>query len=294
MSIEHFIREMEKGLRSPAYFLYADDPYVLKEASMAAARKVPGHERDFSFHVFDLGGVEETPPLEQIVDVLNTAPFIGEKRMVVIENVQGLPKKGMKPLENYIENPSSSTVLVLLHKGAPKAQFREVMKKVKAISLDIRPQDLSLWVREKARQKGVEMTDEAVEYLLGMAGPDVGIISAELEKFSLIGKSRVEARDIMGIVRGGIDCDVFDLVDALRKGDADMVFRVARSLQETQEPYGLLGAINWHYSRMYAKDTARTAHYDRVFELLNEADLRIKTSGGTFPLEYLLVRLLRA
>lgn len=293
MSIKHFIRETEKGLRSPAYFLYADDPYVLKEASRAAAKEVPEDERDFSFHVFDLDGVEETPSLEQIVDVLNTVPFMGEKRMVVIENLQELPKKGMEPLENYIENPSPSAVLILLHKGAPKAQFRDVMKKVKAMSLDIRPQDLSLWVREKALQKGLEMTDEAVEYLLGAAGPDVGIISAELEKFSLIGKSRVEARDIRGIVRGSIDCDVFDLVDALGKRDADMVFRVARSLQETHEPYGLLGAINWHYNRMYARDTARAAHYDRVFELLNEADLRIKTSGGTYPLEYLLVRLLR-
>lgn len=293
MSITHLVQEIEKGLKSPVYFFYAEDPYLLKEASIMGARSVPEGERDFSLTIFDLDGIDETPPFKQMLDVVNTMPFMAGQRVVIIENIQELARKEIAPLERYLSDPSPYSVLMLFHKGSPKAHFRELMKKVKTIALDIKPQELSLWIREKARRRGLEVTNDAIEYLVGTVGPDAGLISSELEKFTLIGKSRIDAGDIMGIVRGSGDYDAFDLVNALRDRDAERVFRVARNLQETQESYGLLGAINWHYSRMSSKDRGKAAYYYRVFELLNEADIRIKSSGGMFPLEYLLVKLLQ-
>lgn len=275
------------------YFLYADDLYLLKEASRRSAEIIPEPERDFSFSSFDLNDIDETPPVEQIMDVLNTIPFSGKRRCVVIENIQEIAKKDVKPLQDYLSNPSPYSVLILLHRGGPKSQLSELMKKARTIPLDIRQQDLPAWIREKARQKGLEITNDAIEYLLGILGPDAGLITSELEKFSFIGKSRIDTRDIIGLVRGSSDYDVFDLVNAIKDKDAERAFRVARILQETQESYGLLGAINWHYSRMSSRDKGRAHYYRRVFELLNEADIRIKTSGGTFPLEYLLIRLLQ-
>jgi DNA polymerase-3 subunit delta len=294
MSIKHFILETSKGLTSPAYFLYAEDAYLLKEAGLMAGELVPQTERDFSFDMFDMDGIDEIPPCEQILDVVNTIPFMGKRRVVVLENVQALTKKEMPPLVSYVENPSPYSLLILLHKGNPKAHWKELMGKVKAIPLDIRPQEIPLWVREKARQKGLDITHDAIDYLIGVLGPDVGLLSSELEKLALIGKGHIDIQDIKNIVKGNGDYDVFDLVNALRDKDTDRVFRVARVLQATQESYGLLGAINWHYTRMATREQERKAYYSRVFQLLNEADIRIKTSGGTFPLEYLLVRLLRA
>ena len=291
--MKHFITEVEKGLKSPVYFLTADDPFLLKEASMMAVGTIPSGERAFSATVFDLESIDESLSLEQILDVANTIPFMAGKRIVVIENVQGLAKKDLASLDTYISNPSPSTVLILLHRGNPKALWKEPIKRTKSILLDIRQQDLPLWIKEKARQKGLDITRNAIEYLIGMVGPDAGLLSSELEKFTLIGKSTIDTGDIAPLVRGGSDYDVFDLVNALRDKDAERAFVVAKNLQETQEPYGLLGAINWHYSRMALGDKGRTSSFDRVFQLLNEADIRIKTTGGTFPLEYLLIRLLR-
>lgn len=293
MSIKHFISEIEKGLEAPAYFLYADDQYLLKEAAVMSAGKVPETERAFSLDVFDLNGIDEIPPFEQIVDVLNTPAFMGKRRLVIIEAAQELAKKNLGSLEKYISNPSPYAVLVLLHLGSPKALFKDLMKQVKAISLDIRPNELPIWIRDRARRKGFTIADDAVEYLLEIVGPDSGLISSELEKFTLIGKTHVDVGDIMGIVGGGADYGAFDLVNALRDKDRERAFMISKALQETQESYGLLGAINWHYSRMYARDRGRAAYYNKVFELLNDADIRIKTSGGAFPLEYLVIRLLR-
>lgn len=293
MSIKHFISEIEKGLKSPVYFLHADDPYLLKEASLMAAGVVPEGERDFSVNLFDLDGIDEVPPFEQILDEVNTMPFMGSRKMVIIENFQELGKKDVERLERYVLNPSPYSVLFLLHEGRPKAQFRGLMNQIRVIPLDVRAQELPMWVKEKALRKGFEIKPEAVEYLLGVVGPDMGMLVSEMEKLTLMGKKRIDVADVMDVVRGSNDYDVFDLVNALKARDAEKVFKVARTLQQTQESYGLLGAINWHYSRMSSGDKGRTAYFDKVFELLNEADVRIKTSGGTFPLEYLLIRLLR-
>lgn len=292
MSIKHLINEIEKGLKLPALFLYAGDQYLLKEASRMIAGTIPEEERAFSLDVFDLDGVDETPAIPQILDILNTVSFMGRQRLVLIENVQKLGKKDLEPLENYFSNPSPSTVLILSHLGAPKAIFKDFIKMVKSISLDMRPEEFTFWIKEKARQNGLELTRDAMEFMLGIVGPDAGIISSEVEKLALIGKTRIDARDIAGIVTGCSEYGVFDLVNALRDRDRERVFMISRTLQETQESYGLLGAINWHYSRISARDPKRGVYYSKVFELLNEADIRIKTSGGTFPLEYLLIRLL--
>ena len=293
MSIKHFILEIDKGLTSPAYLLFAEDAYLLKEAGLMAREVVPPGERAFSFDIFDIDGIDEIPPFEQILDVVNTLPFMGKRRVVVLENVQELAKKEIPALVSYLENPSPYSLLMLLHRGNPKAHWKELMKRVKAIPLDIRPQEIPLWIREKVRQKGLDITHDAIEYLIGVLGPDVGLLSSEVEKLALIGKNHIDTQDIKSSVRGSGDYDVFDLVNALKNKDTDTVFRVARVLQATQESYGLLGAINWHYSRMATREHGRKAYYSRVFELLNEADIRIKTSGGTFPLEYLLIRLLQ-
>ena len=294
MGIKHFILEIDKGLTSTAYFLSAEDAYLLKEAGLMASELVPRAERDFSYDIFDMDGIDDIPPFEQILDVVNTIPIMGNRRVIVLENVQELAKKEMPALVSYIENPSPHSLLILLHRGNPKAYWKEVINKVKAISLDIRPQEIPLWIRERARQRGLVITHDAIEYLISVLGPDVGLLSSEVEKLALIGKAHIGTEDIRSIVRGSGDYDAFDLVNALRDKDTDKVFRVARVLQATQETYGLLGVINWHYSRMATKERGRKAHYCKVFELLNEADIRIKTSGGTFPLEYLLIRLIQA
>lgn len=295
MSIKHFILEVEKGLRSPVYLLYADGPFLLREASQILSATIPEAEKGFSFNSFDLEGLDEKVPLEHMLDAANTLPFMGGRRIVVIANIQELAKKDSAKLEAYIANPSPSSVLILLHSGALKSQFKDITKVVKAILLDVRQQDLPLWIRENARQKGLDLTSEAIEYLIGITGGEIGLISSELEKFTVLGNKNIGLGDIRGLINFNGDYDAFDLVNGLKERNAEKIFRVARVLLESQEPYTLIGAINWHYGQMASRDNGRdTAYYQRVFEILNDADIGIKTSGGSYPFEYLLIRLLRS
>lgn len=294
MSITHFFQEIKRDLPKPVYLLYAEDQFFLKEASLMAASTIHETERDFCFSRSDLSGIDGTPSFAHILDTVNMIPFMAKRSIAVIENVQEISKRDMALLEGYAANPSPFATLILLHRGGLKDRFKPFAAKVRSIPLDIRQKDLPLWMKEKARQKGIELTERAVDYLLGIIGPDAGLLSSEIEKFLLLGKERIDLEDIHDLVRGNSDYDVFDLIDALKAKNSEKVFRISRILQETREPYALLGALNWHYSKMASGSRDRKGmYYHKVFKLLNEADLRTKSSGGTYPLEDILVRLLQ-
>lgn len=286
MSIKKFYEELKGGLKAPAYLLQSDDVYLLKEALFAVKKTVPESDRDFLYHAFDMDS-PESPGLEQVVDVLYTVPLLGGRKVVALENAQKIPEKEIKKLASYISSPSPDSLLIILSSGALKKAHREALKGARPIPLEIKERDFPFWLRERAAQSGLSLTPQAVEYLMGTIGPDAGLLSSEVEKLTLSGKKRLDAEDIREIVKGAGGYDVFDLINALKAKRADEVFRVYRALSETQEPYSLLGAINWHYGRFPAKDGKK------VFGLLHEADFMIKSSGGSFPLEYLLVRLLQ-
>ena len=296
MSIKNFLQEIDKGLTSPVYLLYANNPYLLEEALSSVKKAIPEAGIDFNFNVFDMDSADDNPTPEQITGALNTVSFLGGRRYVIVKNLQKFPGKDFKKFQPYIADPSPDAALIMLHIGAMKKEMKENTKGIKTICLDIREQDLPLWIKDRARQKGITIKDDALEYLIGIVGADIGLLSSEVEKLASLGNETITIRDVREIVEGSRDYSVFDLTKALREKDAPKVFRVYRALSETSEPYALLGAINWQYSQMLmqTKDKdSRKNYFYRAFELLNDTDIRIKSSGGSYPMEYLLVRLLQ-
>jgi len=296
MSFQGFIDQVEKGLPSPVYLLYASDPFMHREAIVRIKRLVPEEERDFNFHVFDLSLFkEENLDFERIVEVVCTASFFGGRRVTVLTgNLQKIPKKDLHKLDEYISNPLPDSVFVMLHEGTLKKDLRERFKRLHLISLDVREGEIPSWIKQRAAMRGIEISREAVDYLICITGPDLGLLSSEIEKVSLLGHKRVDVHDLSDIIGGGRLHSTFDLVDALKERDVEQVFRIYENLKEVSDDYGLIGALNWHYGqRMLSEGRKNNSYLYKVFNLLHNADKDIKSSGRAFPMEYLLVKLLR-
>lgn len=297
MSLQLFFNEVEKGLPLPVYLLSASETFFHGEALELIKRLVPHSEKDFNLNIFDLLlSAEENFTLGQIVDVANTFPFFGKRRFVVLlVNLQKLSAGSLKRLDDYISNPAPGTVFVILHEGTLKKEMRERFRTVKIISLDIRESEIPHWIKQRAKMKSLELSDTVADYLLGLIGPDLGLLSAEIEKMSLLGKQRIDIDDVSSISAGEGSYSVFDLVDALKRKDIEKVFKIYKALKETTDEYSLIGALNWQYGRNLSSGSnlKEGDYFLKVFELLNEADKDIKSSGRTFPMEHLLIKLLR-
>lgn len=297
MSYRNFLSEIEKGLPAPVYLLYTTDSFFASEAVGAVKRLVPDAEKDFNFHVFDFfAPSDETLSVEKVVETLNTVSFFGSRRFtVLIANLQKLVKKDMERLESYAVNPSLQSVFVIIHLGSWKGAKKERFQGVKIIPLDMRDSEIPFWIKQRAAHHEVTISDEAVEYLMGTVGPDIGLLSAEIEKISLIGKKIIDVDDIADIITGERLYSVFDLTNALRAKDADRVFAVYKTLKETTEGFSLIGALNWQYTRLLSTGISpeENAYFLQIFRCLNRADIDIKSSGRSYPIEYLLFKLLR-
>lgn len=296
MSYRDFLSEIKRGLPSPFYLLVSSDPFLHTEAVSLMKELMPAEERDFNFHTYDLQSAGDgNVAFEQILDVLNTVPFFSARKFVVIENFQKLQKKDLEKLAFYLSDPSDTSVLVLLNAGTVKKSMKEKLKAAKQIMLDIRESELPYWLKTKANAKGFQLTRSAVEYLLGTIGPDLGMLSSELEKCLLIGKETVDKKDIVEITEGKRTYNAFALVDAIKSKDTERAFTIYRILRETDEPYSLLGALNWQYGQFMSTTTTsrEKEYYADVFHALHKADIHIKSSGSFYPLELLLVKLLR-
>jgi len=295
MSIKNFLQEIDQGLSSPAYLLYTGSEYLIEEALSAIKKIIPETEIEFNFNVFDLDSADSSPTAAEIINTLNTISFFGSRRYVVVRNLQKIAPREFKKIQTYVSNPSPNSVLLISYVGTLKKEMKEHTEGLKTVCLDMQGRDLPAWIREKIRQKGIKIKDDAVDYFIGIVGDDIGLLSSEVEKLASFGSGTITTADIKEIVEGSRDYSVFDLTTALRERNAEKVFRIYRKLSETIEPYNLLGAINWHYSRMsmQTNDALRRKDFSRAFELLSNADIQIKTSGSAYPMEHLLIRLLR-
>jgi DNA polymerase-3 subunit delta len=297
VSFQAFQKEVDKGLPSPIYFFHAQDPFLYREAVAAIRGLVPPAERDFNLHVFDLSVAGDDPmTLAQLLDVANTASFFGGRRFTLfMVNPPKILKKDVERLNAYVSDPSPDSVFVMLYNGVLSKDAREKFKALKPLSLDIRESEIPHWIKQRGRLKGLEISDEASDYLIGLIGPDLGLLSSEIEKISLIGKQSIGVDEIAEIATGARLYSIFDLVDALRERDAEKVFTIYKTLRETAEDYSLIGALNWQYARkMHPRiNPAENEYLLGIFELFNKADIDIKSSGRTFPMEYLLIKLLR-
>ncbi len=295
MSYRNLSDEVKKGLPAGSYLLAASDRFLLAEAAQLVRDLVPAEERDFNFHYFDiLASDQDRVSMEQILDVVNTVPFFTGRKYVVVGNIQKLLKKDLVKLGEYLRKPCESTALVLLHQGALKKDQKEQLAGAKQIALDMRESDLPAWIAARARQKGLDLSSEAAAYLLATIGPDLGMLSTEVDKLTLLGHGTVSREDVAEIIEGKRTYGAFDLINALRSRDVRKAFRIYSVLRETEEPYSLLGALNWQYAQSAGENSSPGDREYRlnVFRLLNRADIGIKT-GGYYPLELLLVRLLR-
>jgi DNA polymerase III subunit delta len=296
MSYGNFLGEIKKGLPSNSYILVSSDPFLFSEAVSAIKGLIPPEERDFNLHLFDLSSTGENPvPFENIIDTLNTMPFFTGRKFVIIANFQKILKKDLLKLEQYLTRPSESSVMVLMNSGTSKKDTKDRLKGLKQIILDIKSNEIFSWLQEKADAKKIELPDSAAEYLVGTIGPDLGMLSSEIDKLSLLGKPKVEKKDIIEVIEGKRTYSAFDLVNAIKEKNTEKVLRIYKVLKETEEPYSLLGVLNWQYSQLLSgrNSSQDKQYFHKIFSALNKADVSIKSSGSSYPMELLLVNLLK-
>jgi DNA polymerase III delta subunit len=281
-----FLKEMQSGFKSPAYVLYSDEPYLLYEAKTAVKKSVPPEAVDFAFECFDAG--EPSLEMKSLLDALRSVPFLGGRMVVVLENTEELRPAELKPIQDYLEKPEPGSLFIMLLKAK---KVPDKFSSAKIIPLSMGEEELKGFLRQKAKDEGVTLSEDVLEFLMESFDMEPGLIVSEIKKLSLFGEKRLEIADLKEITEGTAEAGAFDLIGALRAGDYARAFAISRHFRAQPELGMLIGAINKEYTRrVFPPGGVR----EKIFGLIREADIKGKSMAGLYPVEDLLIGLVRA
>jgi DNA polymerase III delta subunit len=313
MPSKSFLKELERGLPSPVYYIWSEEEVFLAEAlEMARKTVLASHPPDFNCDLF-----YSTASPEEILDAVNTLPFMAPRRLVVLKEFHQFPASTVKTLTPAFRDSSDTTCLLILSRKAPGSSKDPGWK---VLPLGIRDREIPAWLKRVSAEKGLKISDTAVSSLIEFAGNDIGLLLMEIDKLTLGGRKEVTERDVILSASSVREYTSFELVDAIAAGQKARAFRILRtSLAGTAaQATVILGTLNWHYRQFYSlwqnkgrrpakmKDATyrRLAKYlpsfnenrfYSIFRSLHEADVGIKTSGRPeVALEVLLIRLLQS
>src|SRR4051794_13440519 len=157
---------------APVYLIRGDDPVLVSEELTRLVGELAGEDPGFA--VEDLTGDE--PDVGAIVDACSTPPFLAERRVVVVRDIGRFRVDDVAPIVDYIANPLSTTVLVLVAGGGqtPQRLLNATKKTGHVVEAVPDPKTRKRWLVEQMRASEVTLDAAAGELIRLHLGEDLG------------------------------------------------------------------------------------------------------------------------
>ncbi|WLD92144.1 DNA polymerase III subunit delta [Alkalihalobacillus sp. AL-G] len=256
MSIKELAQNLKHKSFSSLYLLYGKEKYILDYTrQMIVQATLDEDSADFNKSTYDM---EETP-IETALEDAETLPFMGEYRVVIIQNPYFLTGSKAKVkvehdlarLEAYLNNPSSQSIVIV---DAPYEKLDERKKIVKLLKKQaelvhtdkMNEKALKDWIQHTAQQENVTITDEAAERLIQLQGDDLGLLINEVKKMALyVGDAgQIEPSTVDELISRSLENNVFTLVEHVVNRRIDQAFRIVYDLlKQNEEPIKLMALL---------------------------------------------------
>lgn len=232
-SITELTKYLSKEKFLPLYFFCGEDQYSLDLAIEMVEQTVGPHVlSDFDKEIIN---AEKSQSLSQVLDLAFSFPFGGGKKLLILKNFDKFNDK--KELLSYTANPPDFTVLVIMQSGKISDLSREpysvlLEKRFLFEARNATGSELVEWVVKKSKKLGINFSDDNAQALIEIVGEDKSLLDMQLEKFVdyLGGKSDVTFEDIKKISSPTKEHSIFDLQDAIGKGNKSKALEVAYNL----------------------------------------------------------------
>lgn len=218
------------------YLLVGKDRYLKREFIERLRTKFFPKSADLASNFQELPAGER--PLGETFDFLRTAPFLAERRMAVLWQVEALDDEDREGFLSKAEGLPDTAILVLVaEEGTPKKDgfLRELSLKADLVSCYLpKREKLPNWVRAQAEKKGLKISGEACLFLAETMGEDAAAISRAVEQLGLMvsPKNSAELKDAVALFGRPLKQSVFELIDVLLKGNTAVALRSFETLFE--------------------------------------------------------------
>jgi len=233
------------------YILLGQDDFSCRQ-SLEGIKRGLGDQAMLAANTTTLDGQQLT--LDQLRAVCETAPFLAERRLVIVRGLlerfeprgkstrqrKIAPKTDQqdeyKSLAAYMGKLPDSAILVLIE-GRIRSDnplLRELSDKAEIRSFPpLREARLRQWIQRRVKDEGGSISPQAVDLLTKLVGGDLWTMSNEINKLVLFSSGRrIEEEDVKKVVSYAQQANVFAMVDAILEFKAGVA---EQSLQQLLE-----------------------------------------------------------
>ncbi|RBP02389.1 DNA polymerase III subunit delta [Rossellomorea aquimaris] len=288
-------KKIEKSQFAAIYLVYGNESFIINETKQRiVSSALSEEEMDFNFSSYDL---EETP-VEVAIEDAETFPFMGEKRVVIIQNPVFLTAEktkekvehNIKRLEQYIQSPAPYTILVITANYEKLDERKKITKSLKKLAEVVEAKklnepELKSWVRERAASNSVQIDEDAIELLLTLAGTNLMMLTQELDKLSLYASdtNRIDVEVVERLTARSLEQNIFTLVDKVVHRRIDEALRIYYDLlKQNEEPLKILSILAGQFRLIYGtKELSRRGYgQQKIASYLKVHPFRVKLAAG--------------
>jgi DNA polymerase-3 subunit delta len=257
------------------YLLHGEEELLRSEA-LSRVKAGLGDPEMASLNTVWLDGRKAS--LSDIQTACDALPFLSERRLVVVEGLLArlLSRKReaddeangsqeaeeakpgsslLQALTAYLEQVPATTDLVLVEpQEISKAHpvYKTLMQwaqegraQVTACPPIKKQDELARWIMDRGKAKGARLTFDAAEELAAYVGSQLRLLDQELDKLMAYAPDRtITPSDVRLLVPATREANIFEMIEALGRGDGKSAVRFLRELlDDGQPPLGILGMV---------------------------------------------------
>lgn len=190
--------------------------------------------------------------LSTLMDEVSAAPFIAEKRLIVVDGIPKLEKDQFADLEKVLH----PQVLLLFVEPKPDKRLggtKALLKIAQTETFNPRAgSQLIAWMSTLAKEVGAELPQDVAHILIDVVGQDQMQLATEIRKLSTYAHGRaITADDILELSMLSGKQMVWKLLDLLSARKKDEALQFTYSIvKRGEDPYGLWSMFLWMVSRI--------------------------------------------
>jgi len=325
--MEHLriIRDIDQKNFKPVYFLMGEEPYFIDQITDYMEEHILD-EASKTFGMTITYGRDVS--LEQVVSLAKGFPMMGDKQLIMVKEAQDMKEwksrksedkddedEGdvMKPLMNYLAQPTPSTILVFTFKNKTLDKRKKIYKQLDKTGVvfdseKIKDYKLPDWIEKYANARGFKINHGASQLLAEYLGTDLSKVVNAINKLAIIlpEKSEITPAIIEENIGISKDYNVWELQKALGQKDvlkANRIIQYFEANPKANPIQMILPSLYLHYSKLsmflsvkdkqnaakelglnpYAMNELKDAaskynaqKVERIIGYLREADRRVK------------------
>lgn len=244
------------------YLIHGEDDFLSSEKLLFFKNGSIKKYGDFNVTHFGEEGLD----VNKILNEINSLPFLGEKRVVILENILSSTKKDdrKKIIEGTLSSPDSTVVIIFENKDLLPYKAKDRVKEIETFiskldtknvfhfqNMDVAK--LNRWIADKLKVRGFVIEPKALNSIVALVGYNTRQIDNEIKKLTAykFKERNINSEDVLRLVKANVDTNIFSLTDALAKKDIKTAQNILKNIIDSgEEIYGLLSMIAFQFRNL--------------------------------------------